>query len=191
MQANLSNWREPEHSAWAFQNVDKIIATQPIKKGTNTKSFGHQTHDLADFKLQVADKPAINLQTFLSATETDGMVVLKDGNVVFEHYDRGNTAESKHIMMSMTKSVTGLVCGIMASQGKLDADALVTKYVPEVAETSYHNVTVRQCLDMRAGIKVRTHTCLENPLIEISSTTMRRPLIVRPLDGTQWKLERS
>jgi hypothetical protein len=164
MQANLSNWREPEHSAWAFQNVDKIIATQPIKKGMNVKSFGHKPYDLVDFKLQVGDTPAIDLPTFLSATETDGMVVLKDDNVVFEHYDRGNTAESRHIMMSMTKSVTGLICGILASKGTLDVDALVTKYVPEVAETSYHNVTVRQCLDMRAGIKVRIFQWLTLPL---------------------------
>jgi CubicO group peptidase (beta-lactamase class C family) len=164
MQANLSNWREPEYSPWAFQNIEKIIATQPIKKGTNTKSFNHKPHEFADFKLQVGDKPAIDLPTFLSATETDGMVVLKDGNVVFEHYDRGNTAESKHIMMSMTKSVAGLVCGILASQGRLDVDVPVTKYVPEVAETSYQNVTVRQCLDMRAGVKVRTRPRLLLPL---------------------------
>ena len=55
--------------------------------------------------------------------------------------------------MSMTKSVTGLIAGILVEQGKLDVDALVSKYVPEVKGTTYETVTVRQCLDMRSGVK--------------------------------------
>ena len=154
MQADLTNWREAEHSAWAFQNVDKLIATKPIRKGSQTTTFGSDSQDFANFKLQLADKAPPNLPAFLSATETDGLVVLKNGDIVFEHYDRTNAADSRHIMMSMTKSVTGLLCGILAKQGKLEIEAFVTKYVPEVSGTPYQNVTVRQCLDMRAGIKV-------------------------------------
>jgi hypothetical protein len=158
METTLSNWRDPGHSTWAFQNVDKLIDVQPIRKGARTLHLKASQRNLDGFKLQLAEKPAMDLASFLSATETDGIVVLKDGDIVYEKYDRTNTAQSKHIMMSMTKSVTGLVCGILVGQGKLDVDALVTKYVPEVQNTPFANVTVRQCLDMRAGNKVsRAH----------------------------------
>ena len=96
----------------------------------------------------------MDLATFLTSTETDGIVVLHNGKIVFEHYDRTNTAESVHIMMSETKSVTGLISGILAEKGLLDVNAPVSTYVPETKGTSFDGVTVRQCLDMRAGVKV-------------------------------------
>ena len=84
--------------------------------------------------------------------------MLKDGKIVYEHYDRTNTETSVHIMMSMTKSVAGLVCGILVEQGKLDVNAVVPTYIPEVKGTPYENVTIRQLLDMRAGIKYEDAT---------------------------------
>lgn len=49
----------------------------------------------------------IDLHTFLAATDTDGLVVLKDGDIAYEYCGCTNTESSKHIMMSMTKSITG------------------------------------------------------------------------------------
>ncbi|KAK3059172.1 hypothetical protein LTR09_000738 [Extremus antarcticus] len=53
--------------------------------------------------------------------------------------------------MSMTKSITGLVCGILTQQGVLDVEKFVTAYVPGMEGTQYEKVTVRECLDMRSG----------------------------------------
>ena len=153
METNLSNWREPEHVTWSFQNVDKILNTHPIHKGAKPSTLESEPSNSDDFKIITSEASLIDLQTFLTGTETDGIVVLKDGKIVYEHYDRTNTRETTHIMMSMTKSVAGLIAGILVDQGKLKVDSLVSEYVPEVNGTSYENVTVRNCLDMRAGIK--------------------------------------
>lgn len=51
-----------------------------------------------------------------------------------------------------TKSVTGLVTGILASQGRIDVNEKIKTYVPE-ASSIFDNVTVQQCLDMNSGIK--------------------------------------
>lgn len=136
----------------SFQNVNKIINTQPIRKGNNTSDLeaNHRTFD--EFGISTA-QGSIDLPSFLSTTETDSIIVIKDGKVVYERYDRTNTEDSIHIMMSMTKSVAGLVAGILVGQGKLDANNRASTYVPEVKGTSYEGVTVRQLLDMRAGIK--------------------------------------
>ncbi|KAK6410776.1 hypothetical protein LTR95_018167 [Oleoguttula sp. CCFEE 5521] len=56
-------------------------------------------------------------------------------------------------MMSMTKSVVGLVTGVLIDQGLVDPQAKLPVYLPELAKTSYREVTVRHLLDMRSGIQ--------------------------------------
>ena len=162
MATNLSNWREPEHNIWAFQNVNTLLDTQTIQKGAESEPFESTLVQFDDFKLSRRDGQPVDLPSFLSETETDGIVVLKDGKIVFEHYDRTNSAKSTHIMMSMTKSVTGLVCGILADKGQMDVEALASKYVPEIDGTPYQTVTVRQLLDMRSGVKVNGNAGFSN-----------------------------
>ena len=155
MTANLSNWRDPEHVVWSFQNVDKILNTTPIKKGDKTTPLRarHVPVNLDYFNIKTSDGKSFDLSTFQQETNTDGIIVLKDGKIVYEHYDRTNTEKSIHIMMSMTKSVAGLIAGILVDQGRLDVDAVASTYVPELRGTSYENVKLQQLLDMRAGIK--------------------------------------
>jgi len=71
---------------------------------------------------------------------------------VFETYANGTTGETPHILMSATKSVTGLVTGILHHRGDLDVDALVSAYVPEIVKTAYQGATIRHLLDMRTGV---------------------------------------
>lgn len=54
--------------------------------------------------------------------------------------------------MSATKAVIGLVAGILEHNGDIDLNAAVSTYVPQIRGTVYQNVTLRQLLDMRAGI---------------------------------------
>lgn len=154
LKTDLSNWRDPEHSQWSFKNIDKIFNTASIPKGSEPSNLASSTRDFRDFKLQPPNKPEVDLSTFLEETSTDGFIVLKNGEIVYEYYGRDNDQASIHIMMSMTKSVTGLVCGILVERGQLDLDATISRYVPEVKNTPYDKITVRQCLDMRAGIQV-------------------------------------
>ena len=61
-----------------------------------------------------------SLHDVLGATATDGFVILQDGHIIHEFYDHGTTATTPHIVMSATKSVTGLIAGILQVQGVLD-----------------------------------------------------------------------
>jgi CubicO group peptidase (beta-lactamase class C family) len=55
--------------------------------------------------------------------------------------------------MSVSKSVLGLVAGIVAGRGQLDVDAPLKKYIPELADSAFAEATVRDALDMRVGIR--------------------------------------
>jgi len=151
--ANLSNWRTAPFNRWAFHNVRSIIPVTDIATAPDsTLALPESPIALDAFALRLPNGSSLDLNSFLQATATDGIVVLHDGRIVFEFYDGGITRETPHILMSATKSIVGLITGILHHRGDLDVDAAVSNYVPEIAATAYRGATIRHLLDMRAGV---------------------------------------
>ena len=75
------------------------------------------------------------------------------GRIVAEWYDHGLTPSSQHLIFSVSKSFCGTLGGILAALGKLDPDAPVTTYIPEMRGSVYGDCTVRHLLDMSVGIR--------------------------------------
>ncbi|QIW98193.1 hypothetical protein AMS68_003711 [Peltaster fructicola] len=141
-------------SQWSFHNVDKLIKTGTIGKSTTPTPL-HEARDerIDALKVPLAEGQSLDVKSLLQASHTDGLVVLSHGKLVYEYYDHGNTASSKHILMSVSKSMTGLILGAMVAKGQLQVDEKVTRYMPELEKTAFAPATVRHLLDMRGGIK--------------------------------------
>jgi CubicO group peptidase (beta-lactamase class C family) len=77
---------------------------------------------------------------------------MKSGRFVADYRAPKFTAQSRHILFSASKSVTGVVAGILAGDGLIDVDAPVTQYVPELAALAYADARVRHVLDMRVSL---------------------------------------
>lgn len=144
--ANLSNWLVTPQSRWAFRNVPALIDSVVIR---------NDPRDVAPLMPAPTRLAGSVVRTlFLKATATDAIVVVHNGHIVFEWYDNGNDQQTRHILMSGTKSIVGLIIEILGSTGAMDLDALVSTYVPEIAQTGYGGATVRELLDMRAGVRL-------------------------------------
>jgi hypothetical protein len=79
--------------------------------------------------------------------------------------------------MSVSKSLLGLLAGILAARGVLDPGRQVTDYVPELAATAYRGAAVRQLLDMRAGIDFdEDYLATAGEIIEYRKATNWNPL---------------
>ncbi|KAF2169123.1 hypothetical protein M409DRAFT_64897 [Zasmidium cellare ATCC 36951] len=149
--ANLSNWRVYPHNQWSFINVDKVLKTRTIQRSTTPHPLPSAPLPLeTSFHIRV-DNDILDLSAYIKTSSTDGLIVLKQGKIVYEKYANGGSATSKNIMMSVTKSVMGLLAGILVDRGELDPADLVTKHVPEVSQ-AFRNVMIRQLLDMRSGV---------------------------------------
>jgi CubicO group peptidase (beta-lactamase class C family) len=149
-QVSLSNWRTAPYSRWAFHHVREIVASADIPNDPESVSaLPNASHDLD----QLAVEGAGSLTEFLAATDTDGIVILHNGHMVFESYAHGMDAFTPHILMSVSKSLLGLIAGILIEDGSLDPNALVSDYIPEIADTAYKGASVRHLLDMRAGVE--------------------------------------
>jgi CubicO group peptidase (beta-lactamase class C family) len=155
--ATLANWRDAPYSRWAFHHAQQVVRTDPIPAaGATASALPIALRDLGGFRLGHGEG-AMDLAAFLEATSSDAFVVLLDGKIVHETYAPGMTGRTPHILMSASKSLTGLIAGILSEAGELDLEAPVSDLVPEVTDTAYRGATLRQLLDMRTGVALNLH----------------------------------
>ena len=89
----------------------------------------------------------------LYANYTDGMLIIHKGEVVYERYFGCLDEGGKHAIMSMTKSITGLLGEILVAESVLDDTLLVRDIVPEIGDSAFATATVRQVMDMTTGVR--------------------------------------
>ena len=147
----LTNWQEPPFNRWGFQHVAELIPTARIPRGDGPVwDLPGRERDLSGLSIG-PDREAFD--TFLERTYTDGILVLHGGAIVDERYFNSMRLDSRHLLMSVSKSVTSTVCGALAERGVLSPTDLVTTHLPELVGTSWDGCTVRALLDMRAGTR--------------------------------------
>lgn len=78
-------------------------------------------------------------------------VVLHDGKVVAERYDKGITAETQLLSWSMGKSFTNALVGIMAGDGLVDIHAPMD--IPEWQGDDRKNITLSDLMQMQSGLE--------------------------------------
>lgn len=93
------------------------------------------------------------LQDYLDRQRVTGLLVLKDGRIVAEHYRYGRREDARFVSFSMAKSVTALLLGVALEQGLVASlDDPAEKYVADLQGTPYGATTVRQLLRMSSGL---------------------------------------
>jgi hypothetical protein len=138
------------YNRWSYQNMRRLYPSAAVR---GAKEPTHLVRKI-DPKIEAlsfnrADNSPSNLVSFLTETYTDAFMVLHKGEVVFERYLNGMTADAPHQMMSVTKSFAGLLALLAESQGLLREEDLVTKWVPELnASGAFNEATVGQVLNM-------------------------------------------
>ena len=128
MQVTLANWRTAPFNRWAFHHVRELVPSADIP------------HDPARVRPLPRAEAALSIDSFLGETDTDGMAIVHRGRLVFERYAHGMTEETPHILMSVSKSMLGL----LAYDRRLDDDRKVTEFFPELERTAYRRATLRQ-----------------------------------------------
>jgi hypothetical protein len=94
----------------------------------------------------------ITAEEVLAATHTDGFLVMKDGAVVAERCIHQRPGD-RHIVFSVSKSITAALAGVLVEQGLLDPAQPVVRHVPEAKGSAYEDATLRHVLDMTVSIR--------------------------------------
>lgn len=143
------------NTRWSFRHLREVLPTASVWAGPRThvsrlSQAAH--HSIRTLAFSAPDGGRTAVGDWLDATYTDSFLVMHRGRIACEHYRRGVQAHEPHMLMSDTKSVTGLLATDLIVQGKLDPSAPVPQYLPELAKSGWADATVQQTLDMATGI---------------------------------------
>lgn len=141
---------------WSFSHWRELMPTANIARGSGPVARLPKSVrvgiDAIEFLPIGGGKPMTWAQS-LDANYTDGIVVLHRGRIVYETY-RGALAEDRHhIAFSVTKSFIGTLAAMLIHEGKLDATAPVSRYLPELKDSGFGDATVAQVLDMTSALR--------------------------------------
>ncbi len=177
-QVTLANWRTAPYSQWAFHHVRELIATAEVAGNPNDPwALEANPVNLGGLNIDCASQGVMSLTGFIDYAHIDALLVLHRDKIVFEDYRHGMTTESPHILMSVSKSVLGMLTGILEHKELLNTDSLITDYIPELAATAYQDATVRHLLDMRTGVDFdEDYLATSGAIIEYRKATNWNPL---------------
>lgn len=141
----------PPYSSYYFQHMDKLdfqfdwIRSSgkvfPLQKSksaftVNYKFKGHQ----------------YKLDEYLRRSSVLGFLVLKDNLIIHERYFHGADETSRFLSNSVGKSITSTLIGILIDEGTIAIDDPIIKYVPELIDSGFNRVTVKQALEMATAV---------------------------------------
>jgi CubicO group peptidase (beta-lactamase class C family) len=148
----LANWQDPPFNRWAFLHLDQLLTMASISRGgAPVRELPRAEQDVGGVTFELRSK-RMTLSQMLHQTFTDGFLVLHQGNIVTEQYADGMSPDTLHLTMSVSKSLTSALVGVLNGRGRLDLAAPVPNYVEELRGASLDGCTVQHLLDMRAGI---------------------------------------
>ena len=168
--ANAIEW---PFSVWSFQHMERLSPSTTVDRGDGAVSaFASESADLSSFSFKDVAGKQRSVAQFLEDQHIDAVAVWSKGKLRQEIYRNGETARSRHIMFSVTKSFTGLIAEMLIAEGRLDDTERVSRPA-EVKGSAYEDATVRNVLDMEVGIDFSE--IYDDRLRRSSNSPTRRP----------------
>ena len=118
---------------------------------------GWRTAPPQDHGIDQAALATIDDQVANPSTQIRSVLIVRDGNLVYEHYWQGLDQADGHDVRSVTKSVIGALVGIALAEGKIKSldqtvGELLAAQLPKDADPRFAGVTVKQLLTMTSGL---------------------------------------
>ena len=121
-QVTLANWRTSPFNKWAFHHVREVVPSAEIRTDPS-RVRDMESGPALEMPAIDSESGPLDFEAFCEQTDTDGLVVLHRGKIVHESYRNGMDPAAPHILMSVSKSMLGLLAGILADKGILDLEA--------------------------------------------------------------------
>ncbi len=147
--------RDP--SAYFNMRVSEFLPTAVLPARQSVMPLGSKPMpEVGKVKVEMTSesklKGPISLDDFLKKSPSaQAFLVVHKGNIVYEKYPRMR-AEDHHVWMSCAKPTASLIIDQLISEGKIDQNAPITKYLTDFKGTPWDGVTTRDVMDMATGM---------------------------------------
>lgn len=141
----------PNELTLAMSSDPGWFAVDTISRGPNVRDFSPLPGGMPALKIEDQGR-VFDIYDYLATNGVAGLIVLKDGQVAFETYQRGTAPETLWNSCSLAKSFSSMLVGVAVKEGAIDSlDDPITKYAN--VGGAYREVSLRQMLRMCSGIR--------------------------------------
>lgn len=145
----------PPKMGWTVCHFRELMPSAGVDNGTD--GARELPTELNDRIGEVSFTPtnsndSMTFDEAFTANHSDGVLVMHKGEVVYERYDGCLDENTLHGVMSVTKSITGLIGETLVAEGKLDDTADVSEIIPKLEGSAFGDATVRQVMDMTTAL---------------------------------------
>lgn len=165
---SLELWQFAPYLQWSMQNIETFLPVHRIVRGETATEFMRDTAEVSSLSVRHPweDRTA-SFAEVMGSTCTDGWMITHHGTIVAEEYTGAFAPGGKHLLMSVSKSLTATTAGLLSMTGELDLEAYVTDLVPALRGNGYEGAKVRHLVDMRSGINFSEEYLDENAEVRL------------------------
>lgn len=99
---------------------------------------------------------SISFEKLLEKNGTVAFLIIRNDSLYYESYFGGYDAAREIPSFSMAKSFTSALTGFALQDGYIQSvNDPVTRYLPELKDPAYKNITIKHLLDMQSGVRFK------------------------------------
>jgi CubicO group peptidase (beta-lactamase class C family) len=142
----------PPYSFYYFQHMDKLDLQFDWIRHEGTVYPLHEPQ--RPFTIHYTyKKNTYTLDQYFKRNAVTGFLILKDDQIIYEHYSHGANQHSRFLSNSIGKSITSTLFGIALDEGSIkNINDPILKYLPDLNHSGFNRVTLRQALAMTTGV---------------------------------------
>ena len=149
----LANWSEGPPVRWGFMRACELVPSAEAHRGYGpVVELPKREQPLNAIQFSNPNQETLTIGEMLAKTCTDGFLVIHQGVIISEQYFNGMQPHHRHLLQSVSKSLTSALAAIFIAQGVLDLNALNSHYLPELKDSAYGDATLQQLLDMTVAV---------------------------------------
>ncbi len=142
----------PDIQVNTFRNIDRLFPTRTVSRGETVLALPLSEQPFPEFSWS-ANGQTYDLYDVLSLNRVSGLLIIRNGEILFEKYLLGNDQHTRWMSMSVVKSMTATLIGAAIMDGDIASiDDPIVKYLPRFKDTAYDGVTVKHLLQMTSGV---------------------------------------
>lgn len=140
-----------EPSKYSFRYMAEFFPTTIINPSSQPYSFGVSPKKSVEAVSIQTKQGTLSLDQYLKKLHIASFIVVHKGSIVYEKYF-SMLKEDQHTLQSVTKVITGTLITNLINEKKIIIDHPIEKYIPDLANTEWQGISVRDILNMRSGM---------------------------------------
>ena len=138
-------------SQYSFRYMSEFFPVSMINKPEKTYQFTVQPKKSIDNITLKTKSGSISFDVYLKKLHISSFIVLQKGKIVYEKYFSA-LPEDQQSLQSVSKVITSALITNLNNEKKIDLNQPIEKYIPELKNTDWQGISIKNILHMRSGM---------------------------------------